>query len=80
MRTEFHRRSIAKAASWRLTGTVDTIIISWIITGRFGLAASIGLFELMTKTILYYCHERAWQKVKWGIAKIDESDGTGGGI
>ena len=77
---EAHKRSIAKAISWRLTGTVDTIIISWIITGRFVLAISIGLFELLTKTILYYAHERAWQKVRWGLISSEIIGGKGEGI
>ena len=77
---ETHKRSLAKAVSWRLTGTVDTVIISWIITGQFGLAASIGLFELMTKTVIYYLHERAWHKVKWGRTDLDAVTDKGGGI
>ncbi|OGV70457.1 MAG: hypothetical protein A2283_19110 [Lentisphaerae bacterium RIFOXYA12_FULL_48_11] len=77
---ETHKRSIAKAVSWRLTGTVDTILISWIITGQFVLAASIGLFELMTKTLLYYLHERAWQKAKWGQIDPNTVSDKGDGI
>ncbi len=61
-----HARSIAKAVSWRLTGTVDTIIISYIITGEVGKALSIGAVELLTKTLLYYGHERMWNKIRFG--------------
>lgn len=77
---ETHKRSIAKAMSWRLTGTVDTIIISWIVTGKFGLAASIGAFELLTKTVIYYLHERAWHKVRWGRIDFNVASEKGGGI
>ncbi len=59
-------RSIAKAASWRITGTVDTILISWLITHKLHVALSIGLVELFTKMALYYFHERAWERVKIG--------------
>ncbi len=59
-------RSIAKSLSWRLVGTLDTIIISWIITGKIGMALSIGSIELVTKMLLYFFHERAWNKIKWG--------------
>ena len=62
-------RSIAKAVSWRVTGTVDTILISYLITGKLKFALSIGVFELMTKTILYFFHERIWNKVKFGRTK-----------
>ena len=60
------KRSIVKAVSWRITGTIDTFIVSLIITGKPLIALSIGLFEILTKTILYYFHERTWNKVKFG--------------
>tara|TARA_B100000809_G_scaffold266786_1_gene331565 strand:- start:4258 stop:4512 length:255 start_codon:yes stop_codon:yes gene_type:complete len=60
------KRSIAKTISWRLIGTLDTILISWLITGTLELAFSIGLIELVTKMGLYFFHERAWNKIKWG--------------
>jgi uncharacterized membrane protein len=60
------KRSIAKTISWRLVGTLDTILISWLITGTLELAFSIGLVELVTKMGLYFFHERAWNKIKWG--------------
>lgn len=59
-------RSIAKTISWRAVGTIDTILISWLITGTLNLALSIGLVELVSKMLLYYFHERAWNKIKWG--------------
>ncbi|MCO5269829.1 MAG: DUF2061 domain-containing protein [Brumimicrobium sp.] len=61
-------RSFVKALSWRVLGTLDTIIISWIISGNFTIAFSIGSFELITKTFLYYFHERLWNNIKWGKA------------
>ena len=64
-------RSMAKAISWRITGTVDTIIISWIITGRLHIALSIGVVEVFTKMALYYFHERAWERVKVGRIAVD---------
>lgn len=66
---ELHSRSFVKALSWRFIGTLDTIVISWVITGKMILAFSIGAFELMTKTILYYFHERIWNSIKWGRKK-----------
>jgi len=59
-------RSVIKTISWRALGTLDTIIISFIITGSFGMAASIGGIELVTKMILYYFHEIAWNKIPLG--------------
>ncbi len=59
-------RSIVKAISWRILGTLDTILISWIITGEIALALSIGLVEVVTKMVLYFFHERIWNLIKWG--------------
>jgi len=65
-------RSLAKAISWRATGTLDTIIVAGIITGRIKLAVSIGLVELFTKLCLYYLHERVWNRVHFGKVKVRE--------
>lgn len=59
-------RSVLKSLSWRLIGTLDTILISWVITGELALAFSIGSIELFTKMVLYFFHERIWNAVKWG--------------
>ncbi len=61
-----HWRSVVKAITWRLTGTVDTIVISWIVTHKLHLALTIGSVELFTKIILYYFHERIWEHIKTG--------------
>lgn len=63
---ESKTRSLAKAISWRITGTVDTFLISWLITGQLALAGGIALTEVITKVFLYWLHERAWNRVKWG--------------
>tara|TARA_B100000508_G_C11267314_1_gene183962 strand:- start:100 stop:369 length:270 start_codon:yes stop_codon:yes gene_type:complete len=59
-------RSIIKSISWRIVGTIDTIIISWVITGKVTLALTIGTIELITKMLLYFFHERLWNNIKWG--------------
>lgn len=63
---ETNSRSMVKALSWRIVGTLDTILISWIISGNVQIAFSIGSVELITKTFIYYFHERLWNKIKWG--------------
>ena len=63
------RRSLVKTISWRTVGTLDTVLISYIITGSFAMAASIGSIELVTKMILFYYHERVWNKIKFGREK-----------
>ena len=59
-------RSLAKAVSWRVTGTVDTFVISWAITGQVLLASGIALTEIATKICLFWAHERVWNRIDWG--------------
>jgi uncharacterized membrane protein len=63
---EAHSRSLVKAVSWRVTGTIDTFVISYLITGRPMIAGSIAGTELLTKVLLYYFHERVWSGIAWG--------------
>ncbi|MBW1294340.1 DUF2061 domain-containing protein [Aquimarina litoralis] len=59
-------RSIAKAISWRIVGTLDTLIVSYFLTGEIALATSIASIDFITKMILYFFHERIWNRIKWG--------------
>ena len=54
-------KSLLKSISWRIVGTIDTIIISYFVTGEFVMALSIGSVEVFSKIILYYLHERVWE-------------------
>ena len=59
-------RSFVKSISWRIIGTLDTILISWMITGTLSMAFAIGSVEMVTKMVLYFFHERVWNTIKWG--------------
>ncbi|PYV13292.1 MAG: hypothetical protein DMG21_21375 [Acidobacteria bacterium] len=63
---EGHHRSLVKAISWRLAGSVDTLILSYLVTKNLVFAGSIASAEAITKTVLYYIHERAWTIIPWG--------------
>ena len=63
---EKHRRSIAKAITWRATGSLDTFLLSWLLSGSLTIAGGIASTEVLTKSVLYYLHERAWTRVPWG--------------
>jgi uncharacterized membrane protein len=63
---EKRTRSIIKGITWRFFATLDTIIISWLITHQLKFALSIGGIEVITKIGLYYIHERTWNKIKLG--------------
>jgi uncharacterized membrane protein len=60
-----HPRSIAKALSWRVVGSLDTFVLSWIFTRSLQLAGSIAVTEMFTKMALYYFHERIWTIIRW---------------
>lgn len=77
--TDEHRRSIAKGISWRITGTFDTMVVAFFITGDYSKALSIGATEIITKVFLFYLHERVWQRVQFGRLRPGEVE-SGGGI
>jgi len=59
-------KSVVKTITWRMLGTLDTILISYVLTGKITVALSIGSVEVITKMILYYFHERIWAHLRWG--------------
>lgn len=68
---ESRKRHIGKTITWRMVGTLDTIIISWIISGNPMTGLKIGISEVLTKMVFYYIHERIWHKSKFGLKKSD---------
>lgn len=59
-----HLISFVKGISWRIVGTLDTMLIAYFVTGKVDMALSIGSVEVFTKIILYYLHDRAWELAK----------------
>jgi uncharacterized membrane protein len=67
-----YKRHIAKTISWRVIGTIDTMILSALITGSWEIGLTIGGVEVFTKMILYFFHERLWYRFsKFGVEKKD---------
>jgi uncharacterized membrane protein len=64
--SEAHHRSLIKAITWRATGSVDTFLITLLVTGRLSFAGSVAGIEVITKIMLYYMHERIWLMIPWG--------------
>ena len=60
------RRSLVKTISWRLTGSGATFLISYAIAGNFAVAGTIATVQLISNTILYFVHERVWNRIHWG--------------
>lgn len=70
--TDKRYRSLLKAISYRLTGTLVTIGVSFLVIGRVKPALSIGLVELVSKIGVYYLHERIWERIPVGRRKPRE--------
>lgn len=64
---ESKKRHIAKTLTWRFIGTLDTIILAWVISGDPLTGLKIGFAEVITKMLLYYLHERTWYKINYGL-------------
>jgi uncharacterized membrane protein len=65
-------RSLAKAISYRLLGSISTALIFFIFSGRLSLSLGAGALDLLFKTGLYFLHERVWNSISFGRAKRPE--------
>ena len=68
---EKHRRTMVKAASYRVFATITVFLVSFLYTGSFDSAASIGLTAAVAKTMLYYFWERLWSNISWGLETVE---------
>ncbi len=59
-------RSLVKAITWRLLGSLDTFFLSLWVTGKVLIAIPIAGSEVLTKIVLYFLHERLWNIIPWG--------------
>jgi len=66
MYKETHSRSIAKTISWRILATFTTMSLVYIFIGDLSIAVSVGGIEVFLKMLIYFFHERAWDKIKFG--------------
>ncbi len=67
------KRHLLKTISWRAIGTLDTLLLGWLISGDLSVGAAIGGAELVTKMVLYYIHERAWYNCSFGVERKDQN-------
>ena len=63
--SDSNKRSVVKTISWRITGSLSTFMISYLILGSFTIASSIAVIQIIANTFLYYVHERIWNKISW---------------
>ena len=67
-------RHALKTITWRIVGTIDTILIGWAVSGDPMVGLTIGSFEVVTKMILYFIHERLWYKINIGVKRDENSE------
>ena len=65
MTTDLRKRTIVKTLTWRVTASLTTFIIAWVLTGDLLIGATIGSIEAIAKIFLYYFHERIWNNISW---------------
>lgn len=64
---ESNARSITKALTYRFWQSLNTFLISLVVTGKIEMATAIVSLEVAIKIVVYFWHERIWSKVGWGI-------------
>jgi uncharacterized membrane protein len=68
-----YKRHLLKTITWRIVGTIDTMILGWLVTGNLKIGLAIGGFEVLTKMVLYFLHERVWYKyIKYGVKNLEK--------
>ena len=65
MSADLKKRTLVKTITWRVTASLTTFLIAWILTGDLLIGASIGSIEAIVKIFLYYYHERIWNNINW---------------
>ena len=63
---EKHARTVFKTLSWRIFATSATLLLVYVFTEDIVISASISITEIVVKTIIYYVHERVWDKTNFG--------------
>lgn len=65
-------RSFGKVITWRILVTITNFIGGWLASGNPWVGLGVVSFALVVNSILYFIHERIWNRVAWGKA-ADES-------
>ena len=59
-------RSFAKAITWRIVATTLSVILIYVVTGDLAISGIIGGLDVILKLVVYYAHERVWNRITWG--------------
>lgn len=64
--SETRARSAVKSLSWRVVATATTVGLVLAFTGELRIAVAVGVIEVVAKLVIFYAHERVWDRVRWG--------------
>ena len=56
------KKALMKTITWRITASITTVAIVWFVSGKFVIAGEVALLEVIIKMVVYYFHERAWER------------------
>jgi uncharacterized membrane protein len=59
-------RSLGKVVTWRILVTITNFIGGWLASGSWTVGIGVVSFALVVNSILYYFHERVWNRINWG--------------
>jgi uncharacterized membrane protein len=68
---EKHARTIFKTLSWRIFASSTTLLLVYFFTGNVVISAGVCIVEMVVKTLIYYIHERMWDKINFGRKVIN---------
>lgn len=72
------KRHIAKAITWRVIASGTTFLLAMLFfkdtEDAVEKATYVAIIESFLKMALYYFHERAWYKSKFGIQTEEDAE------
>lgn len=74
MSSEYRKRAVIKAVTYRGLGTLVTMSVIFVFTGELMLSIGAGVVEVVAKMTFYYLHERLWERISWGKHKHPLAD------
>ena len=64
-----HWRSIIKSISWRFVAVAVTMLVSYMWLHEWASSIALALVANGIKALLYYLHERVWNRTNFGRKK-----------
>ena len=59
-------RSLGKVVTWRVLVTITNFVGGWLASGSWQVGLGVVSFALVVNSVLYYFHERAWNRIDAG--------------